>query len=76
MCSHVTARLWHLGVRSGVIELYDYPLSAAQLLSAIDDSTQFTDEETHSDDETNPIPTDQHTTANNEHDNSSWWQAQ
>ena len=58
------------GVQRTVIERYDYPPSSTQLLAAIDDSTQLTDEKTDSDDENNPIPTDQHTTANNEHDNS------
>ncbi|CAF2004019.1 unnamed protein product [Rotaria magnacalcarata] len=49
MCSHITALVWHLGVNRAVIPAYNHPLSASQLLDAIDDSMHFTEDDSNSD---------------------------
>lgn len=37
-CAHVTAVLWHMGVKRGEVDANIHPLSAARLLGFIDDS--------------------------------------
>ena len=49
MCSHITALLWHLGVERAMIPTSTHPLSASKLLTAIDDSMQFSNDEYNSD---------------------------
>lgn len=49
MCSHITALLWHLGVERGTIPASTHPLSASKLLTAIDTSMTFSDQENSSD---------------------------
>ncbi|CAF2010804.1 unnamed protein product [Rotaria magnacalcarata] len=48
MRSHTTALLWHLGVENAVTQTSDHPLSATRLLTTIDDSMRFTDDELES----------------------------
>ena len=59
MCSHVTALLWHLGVNRVVIPTDTHPLSASRLINAIDDSIQFNEAESQSDDDSTTLPLNQ-----------------
>ena len=52
MCSHITALLWHLEVQRAMMLTSTHPLSALKLLTAIDDSMQFSDDEYNSDNDT------------------------
>ncbi len=48
MCSHVTALLWQMGVERAMLPTSIHPLSVSRLLTAIDTSMQFSDEESNS----------------------------
>ena len=61
MRSHVTALLWHLGVNRAVIPTDTHPLSASRLINAIDDSIQFNEAESQSDDDSTTSPTESDT---------------
>ena len=50
MCSHITALVWHLGVHRAVIPTDSHPLSTSRLINTIDDSIQFNEDESQSDD--------------------------
>ncbi|CAF4022788.1 unnamed protein product, partial [Rotaria sp. Silwood1] len=53
MCSHITALLWHLGVERAMVPASIHPLSGTKLLTAIDDSMKFSDDEYNSDNDGN-----------------------
>ena len=61
MCLHVTALLWHLGVNRAVIPTDTHPLSASRLINAIDDSIQFNEAESQSNDDSTTPPTESDT---------------
>jgi hypothetical protein len=67
MCSHVTALLWHLGVNRAVILIDNHPLSASRLINAIDDSMNFSEDDSNSD-EDNVSSVDESDTNNGEDD--------
>ncbi|CAF3548310.1 unnamed protein product [Rotaria socialis] len=55
MCSHITALLWHIGVERAMVPTSTHPLSASKLLTAIDDSMKFSDDEYNSDNDINDL---------------------
>ena len=61
MCSHVTALLWHFGVNRAVIPTDTHPLSASRLINATDDSIQFNEAESQSNDDSTTSPTESDT---------------
>ncbi len=56
MCSHVTALLWHLGVERAMVPTLAHPLSASKLLTAIDDTMKFSDQDSDSDNDNDNFP--------------------
>ena len=70
MCSHVIAILWHLGVENAAIQTSDHPLSAARLLTAIDDSMTFTEDEAESEDDNHSLSIESNTDSSNDDDDS------
>ncbi|CAF3402586.1 unnamed protein product [Rotaria sp. Silwood2] len=56
MCSNITVLLWHLGAERAMIDTSIHPLSASKLLTAIDDSMKFSDDEYNSDNDVNDFP--------------------
>ena len=58
VCSHVMALLWDLGINRAVIPTDSHPLSVSRLINAIDDSKQFNEDESQSDDDSSASPTE------------------
>ena len=66
MCSHVTALLWHMGVERTTVSTSAHPLSASKLLTAIDDSMKFSDDENNLDNDNDDFRAFTTTNENNE----------
>ena len=66
-CSHVTALLWHLGVNRAVIPADNHSPSASRLINAIDDSIQFNEDESQSDDDTSTSLIESDTNISDDH---------
>ncbi|CAF5165964.1 unnamed protein product, partial [Rotaria magnacalcarata] len=47
--------LWHIGVERAMVPTSTHPLSASKLLTAIDDSMKFSDDEYNSDNDINDL---------------------
>lgn len=77
-CVHIAALLWHMGVQRAKIDPAMHPLSAIKLLQTVHDSIQYSISDTDSDDEEdirytinqNSLDTEDHTTDDEENNNS------
>ena len=65
MCSQIAALIWHMGVEAATVPTATHPLLASRLLTIIDNSTKFSDDENQSDNDAN---TRAYTTATGELD--------